>query len=73
MEDILAATRYCFVEQIKIMKSLKTQLSNLKIILKIARLDGCSLNELPARLNEERIAGHAAVSTENGQKGKIKS
>jgi hypothetical protein len=59
-----------FVEQIEIMKSFKTQLIILKIILKIARLDGCSLNELPARLNEGRIHGHAAVSTENGQKGK---
>jgi hypothetical protein len=55
------------------MKSLKTQLSNFKIILKIARLDGCSLNELPARLNEERTRGLAALSTGNGQKGKIKS
>jgi len=72
LEDIMAATRYCFVWQIKIMKSLKTQLSNLKIIFKIARLDGCSLNELPAQLNEDRKYGHAALSTENGQKGKIK-
>jgi hypothetical protein len=54
------------------MKSLKIKLSNLKIILKIARLDGCSLKELPARLNEQRYYGHAAVSVENGQKGKIK-
>merc|ERR1712071_99451 len=35
---------------------------------KIARLDGCSWNELPARLNEERRGGHAALSIENGQK-----
>jgi hypothetical protein len=54
------------------MKSLKTQLSNLKIIFKIAKLDGCSLNELPARLNEQRGIGHAALSTENGQKGKTR-
>ena len=52
------------------MKSLKIKISILKIIFKIARLDGCSLNELPARLNENRKFGHAAVSTENGQKGK---
>jgi hypothetical protein len=52
------------------MKSLKAQLSNFKIIFKIARLDGCSLKELPARLNEKRRFDHAAVSTENGQKGK---
>jgi len=38
---------------------------------KIARLDGCSFKELPARLNEERRAGHAAVSTENGQKALV--
>jgi hypothetical protein len=69
----LTASRYCFVEKIKIIKSLKIQLSNFKIIFKIARLDGCSLKELPARLNEQRYYGHAAVSTENGQKGKIKS
>ena len=37
---------------------------------KIARLDSCSFNELPARLNEYRYSGHAAVSVENGQKGK---
>jgi hypothetical protein len=54
------------------MKSLKTRLSNLKIIFKIAKLDGCSLNELPARLNEDRQSGHAALSTENGQKGKTR-
>ena len=48
------------------------QISNLKINLKIARLDGCSFNELPARLNERRELGHAAVSVENGQKGKTK-
>ena len=41
-------------------------------MIKIARLDGCSLNELPARLNEERQADHAAVSIENGQKGEVK-
>ena len=52
------------------MKLADIQLSILKIILKIARLDGCSCNELPARLNEQRYYGHAAVSTENGQKGK---
>jgi len=38
---------------------------------KIARLDGCSFTELPARLNEARFAGHAAVSTENGQKALV--
>jgi len=38
---------------------------------RIARLDGCSLNELPARLNEERQADHAAVSIENGQKALV--
>jgi hypothetical protein len=59
-----------FVEQIEIMKSFKTQLIILKIILKIARLDGCYLRELSARLNEGRVWGHAAVSVENGQKGK---
>jgi hypothetical protein len=59
-----------FVEQIEIMKSFKTQLIILKIILKIARLDGCYLRELSARLNEGRTRGHAALSTENGQKGK---
>jgi hypothetical protein len=53
------------------MKSEK-KLSNLKIVLKIARLDGCSWNELAARLNEERTGSHAALSIENGQKGKIK-
>jgi hypothetical protein len=52
-------------------KSLKTQLSNLKIIFKIARLDSCSFIELPARLNEGRTSGHAAVSTENSQKGNL--
>jgi hypothetical protein len=35
LEDCLTATRYCFVEQIKIIKSLKTQLSNLKIISRL--------------------------------------
>ena len=40
--------------------------------LKIARLDGCSFNELPARLNEERRYGHAALAIENGQKGKTR-
>jgi len=38
---------------------------------KIARLNGCSLNELPARLNRRRDYGHAAVSTENGQKALV--
>jgi len=38
---------------------------------KIARLDGCSWNELSARLNEERYSGLAAVSTENGQKALV--
>jgi len=38
---------------------------------KIARLDGCSLNELPARLNGQRTSGHAAVSFENGQKALV--
>ena len=61
-----------FVEQIEIMKSFKTQLIILKIILKIARLDGCYLRELSARLNEGRDWAHAAVSVENGQKCKIK-
>ena len=65
------ATRYCFVEKIEIMKS-ENKLSNLKIVLKIARLDGCTWNELFARLNEERTEDHAALSIENGQKGKIK-
>jgi hypothetical protein len=45
---------------------------SLKVTLKIARLDGCSLNELPARLNEERTRAHSAVSFESGQKGKSK-
>ncbi|CBY42451.1 unnamed protein product [Oikopleura dioica] len=35
---------------------------------KIARLDDCTLNELPVRLNEERYSGHAALSIENGKK-----
>ncbi|CBY14786.1 unnamed protein product [Oikopleura dioica] len=38
---------------------------------KIARLDDCSLNELPVRLNEERSSGHAALSIENGIKALI--
>jgi len=38
---------------------------------KIARLDGCSLKELPARLKEERKYGHAAVSVENGRKALV--
>ena len=33
-------------------------------------MDGCSLKRLPARFNEERYADHAAVTIENGQKGK---
>jgi hypothetical protein len=33
-------------------------------------LDSCSFNELPARLNKYRDAAHAAVSIENGRKGK---
>ena len=73
LEDCLTTTRYSFVEHIEIMKSLTIKISILKINLKIARLDGCSLNELPARLNDKREWGHAALSTENGQKGKIKS
>jgi reverse gyrase len=68
----MTASRYCFVEHIEIMKSLKNKISIQKINLKIARLDGCSLNELPARLNEERKYAHAALSTENGQKGKTR-
>ncbi|CBY43178.1 unnamed protein product, partial [Oikopleura dioica] len=35
---------------------------------KIARLDDCTFNELTVRLNEEREAGHAAMSIENGKK-----
>jgi len=38
---------------------------------KIARLDDCSLTQLTVRLKEERFAGHAAVSIENGQKALI--
>jgi len=38
---------------------------------KIARLDGCSFKELPARLNESRRKNHAAVSVENGQKSLV--
>jgi hypothetical protein len=34
-------------------------------------LDGCSLNELSARLNEERRIGHAAVTTDNGQEAVV--
>ncbi|CBY14999.1 unnamed protein product [Oikopleura dioica] len=37
-------------------------------VTKIARLDDCTLNELTVRLNEEREAGHAALSIENGKK-----
>jgi hypothetical protein len=39
------------------------------LIFKIAKLDGCSLNELPQRLGEERIYYHAALSIEGGKKG----
>jgi hypothetical protein len=56
----------------KFKKNLKKSIKSLKIILKIARLDGCSFKELPARLSEKRYVGHAALSIENGQKGKIK-
>ncbi|CBY14964.1 unnamed protein product [Oikopleura dioica] len=38
---------------------------------KIARLDDCTLNELTVRLNEQRRAGHAALSIENGKKALI--
>ncbi|CBY36748.1 unnamed protein product [Oikopleura dioica] len=38
---------------------------------KIARLDDCTLNELTARLNEDREYGHAALSIENGKKALI--
>ncbi|CBY14186.1 unnamed protein product [Oikopleura dioica] len=38
---------------------------------KIARLDDCTFNELTVRLNEEREAGHAALSIENGKKALI--
>ncbi|CBY14240.1 unnamed protein product, partial [Oikopleura dioica] len=40
-------------------------------VIKIARLDDCTLNELTVRLNEEREAGHAALSIENGKKALI--
>ncbi|CBY11035.1 unnamed protein product [Oikopleura dioica] len=39
---------------------------------KIARFDDCSLNKLTVRLNEERRFGLAALSIENGKKGRIK-
>jgi len=42
---------------------------NPSLIFKIAKLDGCSLNELPQRLGEERIYYHAALSIEGGKKG----
>jgi hypothetical protein len=51
---------------------IKNSIIEFKNNYKISRLDGCSLKELPARLNEERYYGHAAVSVENGQKGKTK-
>jgi len=38
---------------------------------KISRLDGCSFDELPARLHGKRKIGHAAVSTEKGQKALV--
>ncbi|CBY25150.1 unnamed protein product [Oikopleura dioica] len=38
---------------------------------KIVRLDDCSLNDLTARLNEDREFGHAALSIENGKKALI--
>ena len=41
-------------------------------MIKIARLDGCSFSQLPARLSEDRSYGHGAISIENGQKGKTK-
>ena len=54
-------------------KLIYTNLSRKLILLKkIARLDDCSFTELSARLNEERKYGHAALSIENGQKGKIR-
>ena len=39
-------------------------------VIKIARLDDCTLNELTVRFNEERGYGQAALSIENGKKGK---
>jgi len=38
---------------------------------KIARLDGCLFIELPARLNESRQYGHAALSIEDGKKALV--
>ncbi|CBY23667.1 unnamed protein product [Oikopleura dioica] len=38
---------------------------------KIARLDDCSLNELPARLYKSREYSHSALSIENGRKALI--
>ena len=52
-------------------KLLKIEISSL-IIIQIARLSGCSLKEIPVRLNEKREWGHAAVSFENGRKGKTR-
>ena len=39
-------------------------------VIKIARLDDCTFNELTVRLNEERRSGHTALSIEDGEKGK---
>ena len=37
--------------------------------IQIAVLENCQIKELPAKLNEERRNGHAALSTDSGEKG----
>ena len=54
------------ISNLQICKNSNTKFKN---NFKIARLDGCSLNEIPVRLNEIRNYGHAAVSVENGREG----
>jgi len=39
--------------------------------IKVARLEGCVLTKLPARLKEERVSYSAALSIENGSKALI--
>ena len=53
----------------KVIGSLYSGGLKFNLIFKIAKLDSCSLNELPQRLGEERIYYHAALSIEGGKKG----